>query len=137
MPKKIVLLLIIVAFCGQVSAEQSITQIQKSQEVVDELDGNYPKMTREPSVPLAAMQKAWDKNEKGAGVYIINFDPREIIKITVREYMTTTVIFPAWETISEVVVGDDGNYQILKPEPVITSKYLELSTIYFKEGLKI
>lgn len=115
MPKKIVLLLIIVAFCGQVSAEQSITQIQKSQEVVDELDGNYPKMTREPSVPLAAMQKAWDKNEKGAGVYIINFDPREIIKITVREYMTTTVIFPAWETISEVVVGDDGNYQILKP----------------------
>jgi type IV secretory pathway VirB9-like protein len=61
------------------------------------------------------MQKAWDKNEKGAGVYIINFDPREIIKITVREYMTTTVIFPAWETISEVVVGDDGNYQILKP----------------------
>jgi type IV secretory pathway VirB9-like protein len=115
MPKKIVLLLIIVVCCGQVSADQSITQIQKSQEVVDELDGNYPKMTREPSVPLAAMQKAWDKNEKGAGVYIINFDPREIIKITVREYMTTTVIFPAWETISEVVVGDDGNYQILKP----------------------
>ena len=116
MLKRIFLFLITFVFCGSGTADQNITQIQKSQEVVDELDGNYQKMLREPSVPLASMQKAWDKMEKGAGVYIINFDPREIIKVTVREYMTTTVIFPGWESINEVIIGDESNYQILKPK---------------------
>ena len=116
MLNRIILFLMILIFCSKVLADQNIIQTQKSPNVVDELDGNYQKMIREPSVPLASLQKVWDKLEKGAGVYIVNFDPREIIKITVREYMTTTVIFPGWEAINEVIVGDDGNYQILKPK---------------------
>jgi type IV secretory pathway VirB9-like protein len=115
MLKKIGLFLIMIG-CSQVIAEQNITEVQKSQEVVEEIEGNYQKIVRESSIPLAAMQKAWDYAEQGAGVYIINFDPREIIKLTVREYMTTTVIFPVWESINEVIVGDEGNYQILKPK---------------------
>lgn len=116
MLKRIILLLMVLIFCSKVVADQNITQSQKSQDVIDEIDGNYQKMLRQPSVPLASLQKVWDKLIKGAGVYIVNFDPREIIKITVREYMTTTVIFPQWEAINEVIVGDDGNYQILKPK---------------------
>jgi len=112
--KMIILFLIIFWFCFQVSAEQNIIQTTKSQEVADESEGNYSRIAREPSVPLASSQKAWEQAKKGAGVYIVNFDPREIIKITVREYMTTTVIFPSWEVINEVIVGDEGNYQILK-----------------------
>ena len=116
MLKRIILLLMVLIFCSKVSADQTITQSQKSQNVIDEIDGNYQKMLRQPSVPLASLQKVWDKLIKGAGVYVVNFDPREIIKITVREYMTTTVVFPQWEAINEVIVGDDGNYQILKPK---------------------
>lgn len=116
MIKKIILLLITVSLGMQISADQTVMPTQKNQEAIDQLIGNYPPMLREPSVPLASAQKAWDKTKNGSGVYIINFDPRSIIKITTREYMTTTIIFPWWEAIDEVIVGDDGNYQILKPK---------------------
>jgi type IV secretory pathway VirB9-like protein len=30
--------------------------------------------------------------------------------------MTTTIVFPQWERIEEVIIGDEGNYQVLKPK---------------------
>src|SRR5262249_22389452 len=87
-----------------------------SRAVSEQSEGDYPELKREPTVPLASMQKAWEHADYGAGVRIVNFDPRDTVRLVVREYMTTTIVFPQWERIEEVIVGDEGNYQIIKPK---------------------
>lgn len=131
--KKNVLLIVLIAFASLLSADQTaILENQKSEEVKKQASGDYPELKRELTIPLSSIQSAWNKAPSGAGVYIVNFDPRETIKITVREYMTTSVIFPPWEAIENIIVGDENNYQVLKPkENIITirpTSYVGLDT---------
>jgi type IV secretion system protein VirB9/ComB9 competence protein len=115
MIKKLISFLMIV--CLSVTARaDNIDSAQSHKEVSAQAKGDYPSLNRESSVPLASMQKAWEHADYGAGVRIVNFDPRDTVRLVVREYMTTTIVFPQWEQIEDVIVGDEGNYQVLKPK---------------------
>ena len=115
MIKKLISFLMIV--CLSVTARaDNIDSAQSHKEVSAQVKGDYPDLHRESSVPLASMQKAWEHADYGAGVRIVNFDPRDTVRLVVREYMTTTIVFPQWERIEDVIVGDEGNYQTLKPK---------------------
>ena len=116
MIRKIVSLLMVTCLSLPISYAQDIAKAQISEDVSAQADGNYPKLQRELGVPLASMQRAWDNAGEGAGVRIVNFDPRDTVRLVVREYMTTTIVFPQWESIEEVIIGDEGNYQVVKPK---------------------
>jgi type IV secretory pathway VirB9-like protein len=111
MIKKILSLIMIVCLSIPASADQPVDDSLAHKEVSQQAEGDYPTLHRESSVPLASMQKAWEHAEYGAGVRIVNFDPRDTVRLVVREYMTTTIVFPQWERIEEVIIGDDGNYE--------------------------
>lgn len=93
--------------------------------VVAQVNGNFGDMDRIATQPLGAIQKAWDSYNQQQGVYIIQHCDNEIIKIRMREYMSTTITFPIWENISNIVVADEGvvkaktiknNIVILEPQ---------------------
>ena len=111
MIKKILSVLMIACLSAQVTADNSVGQAQISKAVSEQAEGDYPELKRGSAVPLASMQKAWEHAEYGSGVRIVNFDPRDTVRLVVREYMTTTIVFPQWERIEEVIIGDDGNYE--------------------------
>lgn len=116
------LIIILGCFATALTADQNtILESQKSDEVKKQASGEYPEFNREVSVPLAAIQNAWNNAPRGAGVYIINFTPRETIRLTLREFMTTSIIFPSWEKIKRTLVGDENNYQVIQPEDNIVS----------------
>jgi ComB9 competence protein len=82
-----------------------------------QVSGHYPALNRQESLPLGAIQHAWDNADPFAGVYQVHYHPRSVIRLITREFMTTTIIFPLWESIVEEVIGDKSAYQIKKPKP--------------------
>lgn len=100
-------------------AESAIKPIAENRDVEAQVRGQYPALNRQESLPLGAIQHAWDDAGTDAGVYQVQYNPREVIRLLTREFMTTTIIFPAWENIVEEVVGDKSVYQIKKPKPNI------------------
>ena len=115
--KKILTIILVICVSFSLNADQStIMENQKSLAVKQQNNGEYPEMYREASLPLAAIQDTWNNAPKGAGIYIVDYDPRETIRLKVREYMTTSVVFPFWEKIKKSIVGDESNYQISQPE---------------------
>lgn len=88
-----------------------VTSLTENPDVESQVKGDYPPLERQESLPLGAIQHAWDKGGKNLGVYVVTHHPREIIKIRAREMMTTTVIFPKWERIEEVFLGDEGSFK--------------------------
>ena len=111
MIKKFLSVFLIICLSVSARADQSVDDSLSNKEVSAQAEGDYPALHRESSVPLASMQKAWEHAEYGSGVRIVNFDPRDTVRLVVREYMTTTIVFPQWERIEEVIIGDDGNYE--------------------------
>lgn len=99
--------------------EPAVVPVTENQDVEAQVSGKYPSVNRQESLPLGAIQHAWDNAVPGSGVYQINYNPREVIKLVTREYMTTTIEFPIWEKIEEINVGDENSYQITKPKPNI------------------
>jgi len=115
--KKILAMVLITLVSSALKADQSlIMENQKSVAVKQQMNGEYPEMNREPSLPLASLQDIWSNAPKGSGIYIVDYDPRETIRLKVREYMTTTVVFPLWEKIKKTINGDESNYQISQAE---------------------
>ncbi len=99
--------------------EPDIVPVTENPDVEAQVAGKYPSINRQESLPLGAIQHAWDNASPGSGVYQVNYNPREVIKLVTREYMTTTVEFPIWEKIEEINIGDENAYQITKPKPNI------------------
>jgi len=116
MIKKFLILVMIICLSVSASADQPVDDSLAHKEVSQQAEGDYPTLNREAAVPLASMQKAWEHADYGSGVRIVNFDPRDTVRLVVREYMTTTIVFPQWERIEEVIIGDEGNYQTLTPK---------------------
>lgn len=116
MIKKLLSVLLIICLSVSASADQPVDDSLAHKEVSQQAEGDYPTLNRETAVPLASMQKAWEHADYGSGVRIVNFDPRDTVRLVVREYMTTTIVFPQWERIQEVIIGDEGNYQTLTPK---------------------
>jgi Type IV secretory pathway, VirB9 components len=94
-------------------------EMSQNPDVEEQVQGNYPMLERGDLQPLGAIQRAWDHTARSSGVYRTIYHPGEIIKLRTREYTTTTVVFPAWERIDEVVLGDEGAYEIQKIKPNI------------------
>lgn len=93
--------------------------IAENPEVEAQVAGQYPRLERQESLPLGAIQRAWDTAAPNAGVYVVHFHPFEVIRFTTREFMTTSIVFPAWESISSVSVGDETAYRVTQPKPNI------------------
>ena len=96
---------------------QPTTELEGNADVEEQIQGDYPEVTRQESLPLGAIQRAWDQAGSRAGVYVAHYHPHEIIRLRVREFMTTTVIFPDWEVIERVIVGDAGTFVAEKLKP--------------------
>jgi len=103
----------------QSSNTPTVTPVAENPDVEAQVTGQYPTINRQESLPLGAIQHAWDKTTKSSGVYQVNFNPREVIKVITREFMTTSIVLPPWEKIEEIVIGDETSYQVTKPKPNI------------------
>jgi len=102
------------------SADQStLMQTHDNQDVNEQTAGNYPELIRKESPALGQIQHAWDNANDSAGVYNVNYSPTEVIRLTTREYMTTSLIFPGWETIKDagIIIGDPSNFEAIKLDP--------------------
>lgn len=80
--------------------------------------GQYPEMKRDGAL-VGAIQRAWDGAEGSAGVFVARYSPEQVIKIRVREFMTTTLVLPDWETIATHVLGDEFGFKVIKTQPHI------------------
>lgn len=91
--------------------------LEGNADVEEQIQGDYPTVSRQESLPLGAIQRAWDQAGPQAGVYVAHYHPHEVIRLRVREFMTTTVIFPDWEKIERIIVGDQGTFVTEKLSP--------------------
>ena len=100
------------------AGNERLEPLEQNPEVEKQVKGQYPELDRQESYPLGAIQKAWDHTH--AGIYRVIYRPSEVIKFRVREFMTSTLIFPKWEKISEIIVGDPSSYdaKIIKPHVI-------------------
>ena len=99
---KIVLLLLLI-LCGY---SYAVENIEANQKVVEQNQGDFGEMKREKSTPLGAIQPIFDKSKKSA-VYDIEYNPSKEIRLRLREWMQTVIVFPKWEKIKKVAVGND------------------------------
>jgi len=84
-----------------------------------QIKGEYGKLDRSESLPLASIQEAWNRSKPKDGVYTVKYNQNEIIKLRIREHMTTTLVFPQWEEIDEIIVGDNSIFSVSKIKPNI------------------
>jgi ComB9 competence protein len=63
-------------------------------------------------MPLGQIQHAWDNAEAKAGVYSVDYAADKIVRIRVRQFMPTTIVFPSWETFStDPLLGDSFAFE--------------------------
>jgi ComB9 competence protein len=108
----------IIALCFLVSTAyaENLLPTVENPDIEAHSSGDYPNLSRDESLPLGAIQHAWDNATDSSGVYIVDFKSSKTIKIRAREYMTTSIVFPAWEEIEEVIVGDKSVLITSKPK---------------------
>lgn len=99
-------------------AAELINSFEANSDVEAQVKGDYPTMERQESLPLGAIQHAWDHAREGAGIYTVNYQPDKVIRLRVREFMTTSVILPTWEVIGQIVCGDKTAFGV----QVVTGK---------------
>lgn len=93
-------------------AAELINSFEANSDVEAQVKGDYPTMDRQESLPLGAIQHAWDRAGDMAGVYTTIYDPHKVIRLRVREFMTTSVILPQWEAIESTVCGDKSAFHV-------------------------
>lgn len=89
-----------------------ISPLEQNPDVEKQVKGDYDMLNRQESYPLGAIQKAWSRSSESAGIYNVIYRSSEVIKFRVREFMTTTIVFPKWERIGESIVGDPSSYDV-------------------------
>ena len=96
-------------------------EILDAAEMLDQLEmedaGDYGELLRRPSVPLGEVQRAWDRSAETDGLYRVGYSPDRIIKIRVRRLMTTTIVFPEWEEIGDIYLGDPHVFRAERTKP--------------------
>jgi ComB9 competence protein len=89
------------------SAADVINSVEGNPEVEAQAKGKYPGMHREEVLPLGQIQHAWDKADAKAGVYHASYSADSVMRVRVREFIATTIVFPAWESFTaEPLLGD-------------------------------
>ncbi len=83
-------------------------------------EGGAPSgMDRDPSLPLGEVQRAWDTAPATSGIYNVAYHPDKVIKLRVRQSMTTTIVLPEWEEIGDIYLGDNVVFNAEKTRPNI------------------
>lgn len=146
MPRQLVMPAVVLALCfsasamGQTTSREVLDGVKPNSKAEAQAAGDYGSMTR-PSVPLGAIQQAWDAADQKAGVYAVKFRGDEVIRLRVREFMPTTVVFPEWEEIKATIVGDKDGLLVDQVSPrilIIRAGYVGADggvTVIGKSGL--
>ena len=100
------------------TAAQVIDAVSPNSNVEKMANGEYPAMKRDGAL-VGAIQRAWDSSPGTAGVFVARYAPDQVIKVRLREFMTTTIVLPEWETIATHVVGDSHGFKVTKTQPHI------------------
>ena len=75
-------------------------------------EGKFPRLERQHT--LGAIQRSWDKAGRQAGVYTVTYSQQQLIRLRLREFMTTTVVLPTFEVIEDIIVGDKSTFEAVK-----------------------
>jgi type IV secretory pathway VirB9-like protein len=112
------LLIFLLLMISTILTADDVMQAHNNQDVNEQTEGHYPELTRKESPALGQIQHAWDHASVNAGVYTVDYNPTEIIRLSTREYMTTALIFPLWEEIKDsgIIIGDSSNFEAIKLE---------------------
>lgn len=91
-------------------------------ELQQQSQGQFPIMERSGSMPLGALQRAWDapysaSGQTAPGVMRYVWRPDFVMAVRTREYMATTVYFPEWERVGDVVIGDQVAFEVQRVRP--------------------
>lgn len=97
---------------AQVVNEAAESHFEGNIEVEKQKDGKFPRLERQHT--LGAIQRVWDKAPNQAGVYAVTYSQEQLIKVRLREFMTTTVVLPSWEVIEEIIVGDVSTFEAVQ-----------------------
>lgn len=77
--------------------------------IADQAAGNFGALERE-TVPGGAIQGAWDKAEPEAGIYLGKWNPTRVLRMRVREGMTSIIALPTWDSVSAFTLADQFNF---------------------------
>ena len=109
------------ATINQAAAESAELEVREegtlnagNENVEQHHDGKYPRLERQHS--LGAIQQAFDQSTEEAGVYKVTYSQQTLIKLRLREFMTTIVVLPSWEEIVDIIVGDKSTFEASKKE---------------------
>lgn len=84
-----------------------------------ESHGDFPAMSRSPSLPLGTLQRSWDRpmpanGQTAPGVIHYLWQADFVMGVRTRDFMVTTLMLPGWERISEYYVGDPVVFEVKK-----------------------
>lgn len=94
-------------------------------DVLSQIQHLLPPPQKDP-FSVGAVQKGWDQQDLDSRITEIAWMPNRIMRLTVRDFMSTTVKLPEWETIVHFESGEDGNFILKKICPNI----LTLRAVY-------
>ncbi len=84
-----------------------------------ESHGDFPAMSRSPSLPLGTLQRSWDRpvaanGQTAPGVIHYLWQADFVMGVRTRDFMVTTLMLPSWERIAEFYVGDPVVFEVKK-----------------------
>jgi type IV secretory pathway VirB9-like protein len=84
-----------------------------------ESHGDFPAMSRSPSLPLGTLQRSWDRpvaanGQTAPGVIHYLWQADFVMGVRTRDFMVTTVMLPNWERVAEFYVGDPVVFEVKK-----------------------
>ena len=82
-----------------------------------ESHGDFPAMSRSPSLPLGTLQRSWDRpvaasGQTAPGVVHYLWQTDFVMGVRTRDFMVTTLMLPTWERITEFYVGDPVVFEV-------------------------
>jgi ComB9 competence protein len=101
-----------------------LVQSQVERDIMAQSDGKFPVMERSASYSLGALQKAWNSpfastGQATPGVMRYIWRPDYVMAVRTREYMVTTINLPAWEQVTNLIVGDPVVFEAKRIRPNI------------------
>ena len=84
-----------------------------------ESHGDFPAMSRSPSLPLGTLQRSWDRpvaasGQTAPGVVHYLWQADFVMGVRTRDFMVTTLMLPLWERITDFYVGDSVVFEVKK-----------------------
>ncbi|HQS83531.1 MAG: hypothetical protein B7Y25_01285 [Alphaproteobacteria bacterium 16-39-46] len=87
------------------------TDISKSPK---NMENDYGALRRPDTLSLGHIQDVWTTAPPCAGIYKIDYQKDHVIRLKTRPFMTTTIVLPEWEEISDIFLGDDHLFIVEK-----------------------